>query len=237
MKQPRKGGGAGDHYSRQTRNAIDRTSYTQPAAQGSASGTAREKRTAGQIHLGEWPGCNQNARNPGGRQMESAPPALATSGSCSGIHRTGETSATQQFRRRGTASQDSWNTDWWELPRRDEPAATELDSHLSKLGVAEGAEEEEVVSRKAAGTAVNMVRKEALSRATMRLTSHGIASLGPEEAKNFRNLQSQDHPPELPPMSWRMKGTRHATELDYPTFADRVRHATQEAEPYAYGIM
>ena len=68
-----------------------------------------------------------------------------------------------------------------ELLRRDELEANELGARLAKPEQADGADDEEEGAQKAAAAAVNLVQKESLTRATKRLTSHGIASLGPEE--------------------------------------------------------
>ena len=68
-----------------------------------------------------------------------------------------------------------------QLLRRDELVANELKSRLAKPGEAEGADDEEEGAQKAAAAAVSLVQKESLTRAMKRLTSHGIASLGPEE--------------------------------------------------------
>ena len=91
-----------------------------------------------------------------------------------------------------------------ELLRRDELEANELRTRLAKQEEAEGADHEEEEAQKAAAVAVNLVQKESLTRAMKRLTSHGIASLGPSR-------------------EWKGKGKSKATELDFPAFTERIR--------------
>ena len=81
-----------------------------------------------------------------------------------------------------------------ELLRRDEHAAATLWAHSAKAGIAEEAEGEDQSVQKAVGADANVVQKDVLSRATTWLTSQGIASLGPVETKNIRNLLAQDGP-------------------------------------------
>ena len=95
--------------------------------------------------------------------------------------------------------------------RRDKMETAELKAHDAKLRNCEGSGEEEAVGRKAAGAQVNMVQEEALTSATTRLASQGIASFGQQETQKIRNFVVQDSP-KLSPVSWGAKGMRLATE-------------------------
>ena len=80
------------------------------------------------------------------------------------------------------------------LLRSDELEANELRTRLAKLEVAEGADDEEEGARKAAEAAVNLAQKESLTRAMKGPTSHGTASLGPEETKKVSTPGTRSTP-------------------------------------------
>ena len=75
-----------------------------------------------------------------------------------------------------------------ELLRRDKMEAAELKAHDAKLRNCEGSGEKEAVQHKAAGAAVNMVQKEALTQAMTRLASQGIARFGQQETQKNTKL-------------------------------------------------
>ena len=83
-----------------------------------------------------------------------------------------------------------------ELLRRDELEPNEqLKTRLAKPEEAEGADDEEEGAQKATAAAMNLEQKEFLTRAMKRLSSHGIASLGPEETEKVSTLSAQRSTP------------------------------------------
>ena len=124
-----------------------------------------------------------------------------------------------------------------ELLRRDELEANELRTRLAKPEEAEGADDEEEGAQEAAAAAVNLVQKESLTRAMKRLTSHGIASLGPEETKKVGTLLAQEAHPPLPSREWKERSKSKATELDFPTFTERIRDTARGGGADAFGIV
>ena len=84
---------------------------------------------------------------------------------------------------------------------------------------------------------MNLVQKESLTRAMKRLTSHGIASLEPEETKKVSALLAQEAPLALPSREWRERGKSKATELDFPTFTERIRDAAWRGGADTFGIV
>ena len=81
------------------------------------------------------------------------------------------------------------------------------------------------------------MRKESLTRAVKRLTPHGIASLGPEETKKVSTLLAQETPPPLPPRGWKERGKNKETELDLPTFTERIRDTAIGIGADAFGTV
>ena len=69
-----------------------------------------------------------------------------------------------------------------------------------------------------------------------RLTSHGIASLGPEETKSQR-VSGTGSTSATPTKRMEGRGKSKATELDFPTFTERIRDAARGGGADAFGTV
>ena len=123
-----------------------------------------------------------------------------------------------------------------ELLRGDELEANGLRTRLAKPEGADGADDEEEGAQKAAAAAVNLVQTESLTRAMKRLTSHGIASL--DQQKRIKSARSwhKKHSRHSQQENGRREAKSKATELDFPTFTERIRDTARGGRADAFGI-
>ena len=114
-----------------------------------------------------------------------------------------------------------------ELLRRDELEANELRTRLATRG-SRRSRRRRGGSTKSSGGSREPGAKGVPHKGNETSTSHGIASLGPEE--------TQEAPPPLPSREWNERGKSKATELDFPTFTERIRGTARGGRADAYGV-